>query len=170
MRDHYTYDYAIIRLVPKVEREEFVNVGVIIWCQSKEFLDARIELDAQRLNALDSTLDIETIRTHLATIALFVLVEIREDRLANYLSGSVFTGSLHLEAPSSRRRLSTPVIARAQPQYSSICLTRWCERPAPHKRINNLRVRATGLRLLRLLVVTLKAKNFQLAVSCRGGI
>lgn len=68
MRDHYTYDYAIIRVVPKVEREEFINVGVIIWCQSKEFLDACIELDEQRLMALDSTLDVGTIRSHLATI------------------------------------------------------------------------------------------------------
>jgi Protein of unknown function (DUF3037) len=68
VRDHYTYDYAIIRLVPKVEREEFINVGVIIWCQSKEFLEACIELDEQRLMALDATLDVETIRSHLATI------------------------------------------------------------------------------------------------------
>jgi Protein of unknown function (DUF3037) len=68
VRDHSTYDYAIIRLVPKVEREEFVNVGVIIWCQSKEFLAARIELDEQRLMSLDSAVDVETIRAHLATI------------------------------------------------------------------------------------------------------
>ena len=68
MQDHYTYDYAIIRVVPKVEREEFVNVGVIVSCPAKSFLDARIELDGERLLALDSTLDIESIRTHLATI------------------------------------------------------------------------------------------------------
>jgi hypothetical protein len=66
--DHCTYDYAIVRLVPKVEREEFINVGVIIWCQAKEFLEACIELDERRLMALDSTLDVETIRTHLAAI------------------------------------------------------------------------------------------------------
>ena len=68
MQDHYTYDYAIIRVVPKVEREEFINVGVIVSCPAKSFLDARIELDGERLLALDSTLDIESIRTHLATI------------------------------------------------------------------------------------------------------
>ena len=68
MRDHYTYDYAIVRVVPKVEREEFVNVGVIVSCPARAFLDARIELDEERLRALDSTLDIESIRTHLATI------------------------------------------------------------------------------------------------------
>jgi hypothetical protein len=68
MRDQWTYDYAIIRVVPRVEREEFVNVGVIVSCPAKRFLEARIELDEKRLMALDSTVDIESIREHLATI------------------------------------------------------------------------------------------------------
>jgi DUF3037 family protein len=68
VRDQSTYDYAIIRVIPKVEREEFVNVGVIVSCPATRFLEARIELDEQRLIALDSTLDVETIRAHLATI------------------------------------------------------------------------------------------------------
>ena len=67
-KDQNTYDYAIIRIVPRVEREEFINVGVIVSCPAKKFLEARIELDEQRLRALDPTLDIEAIRTHLATI------------------------------------------------------------------------------------------------------
>jgi hypothetical protein len=68
MHDHDTYDYAIIRVVPKVEREEFVNVGVIVSCPPREFLEARIELDESRLIAIDPTLDVETIRAHLASI------------------------------------------------------------------------------------------------------
>ena len=68
MPDHCTYDYAIIRVVPRVEREEFVNVGVIVSCPARAFLEARIELDEQRLKALDSTLDVDSIRAHLATI------------------------------------------------------------------------------------------------------
>jgi hypothetical protein len=68
VHDHCMYDYAVIRVVPRVEREEFVNVGVIVSCPFKDFLEARIELDEQRLMALDSTLDIEAIRAHLATI------------------------------------------------------------------------------------------------------
>lgn len=68
MRAHYTYDYAIIRLVPRVEREEFINVGVIVSCPAHDFLEARIALDEQRLQALDATLDIAIIRDHLATI------------------------------------------------------------------------------------------------------
>jgi hypothetical protein len=69
VHDLCTYDYAIIRVVPKVEREEFVNVGAIVSCPAKGFLEARIELDEQRLKALDATLDIESVRLHLASIA-----------------------------------------------------------------------------------------------------
>ena len=68
MRDHYSYDYAVFRVVPRVEREEFVNVGVIVSCPARDFLEARIEVDEQRLAALDLSLDIESIRAHLATI------------------------------------------------------------------------------------------------------
>ena len=68
MHDHYPYDYAVFRVVPRVEREEFVNVGVIVSCPARDFLEARIELDEQRLRALDSALDVESIRAHLATI------------------------------------------------------------------------------------------------------
>lgn len=70
MRDHYTYDYAIVRVVPKVDREEFVNVGVIVVCQALDFLEARIELDEKRMTALDATLDLESVRAHLASIPL----------------------------------------------------------------------------------------------------
>ncbi len=68
MHDHSSYDYAIVRVVPRVEREEFVNVGVIVSCPARDFLQARIELDEQRLKALDPAIDIEAIRTHLASI------------------------------------------------------------------------------------------------------
>src|SRR5215510_15415400 len=68
VRDHCTYDYAIIRVIPRVEREEFVNVGVIVSCPAQGFLEARLELDEQRLLALDATLDIAIVRDHLAAI------------------------------------------------------------------------------------------------------
>jgi len=56
--------------MPRVEREEFVNVGVIVSCPAQGFLEARIELDEQRLLALDATLDIATVRDHLAAIPI----------------------------------------------------------------------------------------------------
>jgi len=68
VRDHYPYDYAVFRVVPRVEREEFVNVGVIVSCPARDFLEARVELDEQRVAALDPSLDLESIRAHLETI------------------------------------------------------------------------------------------------------
>ena len=53
MPAEHTYDYAIIRVVPRVERGELINVGVILSCPDVDFLEARIELDASRLLALD---------------------------------------------------------------------------------------------------------------------
>lgn len=67
-QDPCNYDYATIRVVPKVEREEFLNVGVIVYCQTHKFLAARIELDEQRLLAFAPTLDVAFIRAHLAAI------------------------------------------------------------------------------------------------------
>lgn len=70
MPDRVTYDYAIIRVVPNVEREEFVNVGAIVSCAAQRFLEARIELNEQRLIAIDLRLDMNVIRNHLAAIPI----------------------------------------------------------------------------------------------------
>ena len=64
----HTYDYAVVRVVPRVERGEFVNVGVIVSCDATDSLQARIALDANRVLALDPSSDIEAIRTALAAI------------------------------------------------------------------------------------------------------
>ena len=68
MPAEHTYDYAIIRVVPRVQRGEMINVGVILSCADLDFLDARIEADEARLLALDRTIDLEVVRAHLATI------------------------------------------------------------------------------------------------------
>ena len=68
MSAEHTYDYAIIRVVPRVERGEAINVGVILSCPALEFLDARVELDGARLLALDPAIDLESLRAHLETI------------------------------------------------------------------------------------------------------
>ena len=61
-----TYDYATIRVVPRVEREEFVNAGVIVSCATQKMLVAAIELDESRLRAIDPGVDVELVRRHLA--------------------------------------------------------------------------------------------------------
>ncbi|HZR45951.1 MAG TPA: DUF3037 domain-containing protein [Candidatus Manganitrophaceae bacterium] len=68
MQDHATYDYAVVRVVPRVDRGEFINVGVIVSCRAMDYLEARIELDEPRLKAFDPTLDIDLVRSHLAAI------------------------------------------------------------------------------------------------------
>ena len=64
----HTYDYAVVRVVPRVERGEFVNVGVIVSCDATDSLEARIELDPERVLALDPGADIDAIRAALGAI------------------------------------------------------------------------------------------------------
>jgi hypothetical protein len=57
-----TYDYAIVRVVPRVERGEFVNAGVIVSCAAQGLLQAAVELDEARVLALDPGADLPGIR------------------------------------------------------------------------------------------------------------
>jgi len=66
--DKFRYDYAVIRVVPKVDREEFINAGVIVSCPELSFLEARIKLDETRLLSLDPGVDLDLVRKHLASI------------------------------------------------------------------------------------------------------
>ena len=70
MRVQSSYDYAIVRVVPRVERGEFVNAGVLLFCRTRRFLGARIALDASRLVAIAPQLDITDVARHLAVIPL----------------------------------------------------------------------------------------------------
>lgn len=63
-----TYDYAVVRVVPHVERGEFVNAGVIVACAGQGYLKALVELDEARLLALDARVDLESIRAALQAI------------------------------------------------------------------------------------------------------
>ncbi len=53
-----SFDYAILRVVPRVERQEFINAGVVAFCLEKKYLAARIHLDAERLKALWPNADV----------------------------------------------------------------------------------------------------------------
>ena len=70
MAAEYTYDYAIIRVVPRVDRGEQINVGVILSCADVDYLDATIEVDDALLRAIDPAIDLATLREHLALIPL----------------------------------------------------------------------------------------------------
>lgn len=66
MRDRVTFEYAVIRVLPKVEREEFVNVGVILFSKPKKFLGMKVQVDEAKLLALSPKLDITQIKAYLA--------------------------------------------------------------------------------------------------------
>ncbi len=69
MPDRCTYDYAIVRVVPRVERGEFVNVGAIVSSDAEGYLAARFAVDQERLRALDPGVDLELVRTALAAMS-----------------------------------------------------------------------------------------------------
>ncbi len=64
----HAFDYAVVRIVPRVERGEFVNAGVILFSRTARFLDARIALDAARLSALAPSLDRDVVQSYLDSI------------------------------------------------------------------------------------------------------
>jgi hypothetical protein len=66
----HVFEYAVIRAVPRQERGEFVNVGVIVYCAPLDFLGARTHVDDARLAALDPFLDLEVLRDSLAHLDL----------------------------------------------------------------------------------------------------
>ena len=63
-----TYDYAVVRVVPRVERGEFLNVGIILSCDVERIIRARIDLDESALRALDASVDLDVLRRSLDSI------------------------------------------------------------------------------------------------------
>lgn len=101
------YSYAIIRVVPRVERDEFVNAGVVLLCRARRFLAAHVALDPERLAALAPDVDYDAVAQHLAAIpricageadagpiALLPLTE-RFDWLVAPRSAMIQTGPVH---------------------------------------------------------------------------
>ena len=68
MRERYVFDYAIVRVVPRVDRGEFVNAGVIVFCPTAGYLDARVELDRARLRTLAPAIDFDVVESYLDAI------------------------------------------------------------------------------------------------------
>ena len=63
-----SFDYAVIRVVPRVERGEILNAGVLLFCLQRDFLAAKVEVNAPRLLALWPEIDVELVRHHLEAI------------------------------------------------------------------------------------------------------
>jgi Protein of unknown function (DUF3037) len=63
-----SFDYALLRVVPRVERQEFINAGVVVYCPERQFLGARVYLDRDRLTALWPEVDLALIVPHLEAV------------------------------------------------------------------------------------------------------
>src|SRR3712207_301331 len=65
MPGKHLFEYAVVRVVPRVEREEFVNVGIVLFCKQQRFLKTLFHLNAERLLSLSPTLDIDEVKGYL---------------------------------------------------------------------------------------------------------
>ncbi|KAB2341824.1 DUF3037 domain-containing protein [Actinomadura rudentiformis] len=68
MSDKTVFEYAALRVIPRVERGELMNVGVIVYCRALDYLDCRTHLDEARLRALDPALDLDGVRHALKAV------------------------------------------------------------------------------------------------------
>lgn len=100
------FEYAVLRVVPRVERGEGVNVGVVVFCRTRGYLGARLELGARQrsaLSALASDLDIDAIQAHL-------------DELVRIVDGETDSGPIaKLDAPERFRWVTSPSSTMIQP-------------------------------------------------------
>jgi hypothetical protein len=107
-----SFDYAIVRVVPRVERGECINAGVIVACATKRFLAAKVELDAARLRALDPAVDVAEIEAALAVIPLIAAGDPRGGPIAALPVGERFHW---LVAPRS-------AVIQTSPVHTGICV------------------------------------------------
>ena len=106
-----SYDYAVIRVVPRVERGEQINVGVIVSCPTREYLEAAIALDATKLRALDPAIDIAEVEAALALIPWIAAGDPRGGPVAALPRGERFHW---LVAPRS-------AMVQASPVHTGLC-------------------------------------------------
>ena len=100
------FEYAVLRVVPRVERGEGVNVGVVLFCRTRSYLEARIELGPRQVTALEALapdLDLDAVRSHL-------------DELARIVAGDPDGGPMaRLDAPERFRWVTSPSSTMLQP-------------------------------------------------------
>ena len=106
-----TFDWAVLRVVPRVERGERINAGVILFCKTIGFLGARIALDRARLQALDPTIDVDAVERALTLIPLVC-------------AGDASAGPIALLSQSERFHwLTAPrsTITQPSPVHTGLC-------------------------------------------------
>jgi hypothetical protein len=102
----HAFDYAIVRVVPRVERGEQINVGIVVHCKTLGFLGARLAFDRARLLALDPTADVDAVERALALIPLVCSGDARAGAIARLPQAERFGW---LVAPRSTVVQTSPV-------------------------------------------------------------
>lgn len=69
MQEQHLFEYAVIRIMPRVEREEFINAGIILFCKSRQFLHVLYEVNEQKIKLLCPKCDVEGLAEHLKAFA-----------------------------------------------------------------------------------------------------
>ncbi len=118
MRGRSSFEYAVIRVVPRVERGEFINVGIVLYCRARSFLDARVALDEPRLTALAPTLILAKFCATWRRFSASAGASQTRGQWGGSRSASGSTGWSRRAAPSYRPRPPTPGCA-------TIPLRRW---------------------------------------------
>lgn len=113
MQDRHLYEYAVIRVVPRVEREEFVNAGVVLFCKRQKFVKMLFEVNQAKLSMLHSDTDIEQLRANLESF----------ERIAH---GAKNGGPIALLDPAERFRWLTAVrssVIQTSRPHPGFCLS-----------------------------------------------
>jgi hypothetical protein len=84
------YEWAVLRVVPRVERAEFLNAGVVLYCQQLDFLGARVALADERALAIDPDLDLDTVRRHLEAVVALCAADVSSGPNADRPAGDRF--------------------------------------------------------------------------------
>lgn len=82
MQENHLFEYAVLRIVPRVEREEFINVGVILYCKKHAYLHTLFTLDEKRLLAIDPLANILDIQCHLQALEQISAGELKAGPIA----------------------------------------------------------------------------------------
>ena len=123
----HAYQYVVLRCVPRPEREEFVNVGVVLHCQAADFLDVVCHVDADRLRALHPGIDVDQVREALAFVDLVCRGDERAGEAARQSLGQRFG---FLKAPRS-------TVLQPGPVHGGVTLD-------PARQLEHLRERLVG--------------------------
>ena len=115
------YQYVVLRCVPRVDREEFLNVGVVVHCQAADFLEAAWNVDADRLRALDPRLDVDQLCEALAFVEGVCAGDSAGERRRASRSAPASASSRPRAAPCSSPARSTAASPPTRPASWSTC-------------------------------------------------